>query len=308
MADLKREIQNLIAAADLEGALSYAKQVALDGVTDLDTPVVLLQSEFEHARRQNLKGLLSLKDLFDKHQEITAKLLNLLDVVQWPSAHLTAPANREVILFLSANPFQSLVLKLEREMNLISDGLVYFGQRQKFDFRGRMHVSPADLQRMLLEAGGKPRFVHFAGNAAVNHQVYGSGLIFEDENGQPATISGNTLAAVFKQFKSVECVVLNTCDSGPAALELGQTVPYVIGMNAAIYDEAAIQFAVAFYEAIASGNTITFAFEFACTRLMLSPWPDQAGIPVLIHNGQPSGTVYQTNPGFGWDSPGRPMR
>ncbi len=204
----------------------------------------------------------------------------------------TLPAAKTVVLFLGANPFKNLALDLEREVTGISEGLRYFGKRQEFDFRAKIHVSPADLQRMLLDADFAPRFVHFAGNAVEQHPDYGSGIIFEDAAGQPQPVSGDILARIFRQFPGVECVFLNTCDSGPSALAIGQQVPYAIGMNARVYDESAIIFAIAFYEAIADGKDVPFAFEFARTRLLMERYPDQASIPILIVNGKCDDPVY----------------
>lgn len=295
MPDFKIAVRTLVGEAKLEEALALAKQQALQGVTVLDTPVTLLQSEWEYLKQKINRGLLTLDEESARRQQIVFRLLELLDDLPASASPVSLAANlpaKEVILFMGANPFQHLALQLDREVQEISRGLERFGKRQAFDFRAKVHVTPVDLQRMLLEAEVAPRFVHFAGNAVVDHPEYGSGIIFEDEQGQPRTISGAVLASVFKQFPSIECVVLNTCDSGPSALDIGSQVPFVVGMNARIYDESAIVFAVAFYEAIADGNSIPFAFEFAKSRLLLEQYPEQATIPVLIVNGKCDQPVY----------------
>jgi hypothetical protein len=298
MSNLKHDIQQLVAQARLEDALDRAKQAATGAMIALDTPVVLMQGELEYVKRSHINNLVDSSELMRQRQKIAARLLSLIDdtvaVTPAPAAVAAAPA-QDVILFLGANPFQHLALELEREIAEISAGLERFGQRQGFDFRAKMHVNPADLQRMLLEPGLAPRFVHFAGNAVVEHPDYGTGVLFEDERGKPRTVGGDMLAAVLQQFPGIECVVLNTCDSGPTALAVGQKVPYAIGMNAAIYDTSAIEFGVAFYEAIAGGKDVPFAFRYARMRLELSAWPDQAKIPVLISNGVADGPVYVPN-------------
>lgn len=297
MPALKDQIAAFVAKAQLEEALEYAKQQALSGWTALDTPATLLLAEFRFLEQTALRGELSFADLSAKRQNLASRLLDIAEEVEQQAPATPTPASpqkQDVILFLGANPFCNLALELDREVQEISAGLTRFGKRDAFDFRAKIHVTATDLQRMLLEVAAlKPRFVHFAGNAVVNHTQYGTGVIFEDEKGQPRTIGGDVLGRMFKQFPSVECVFLNTCDSGPAALEVGQTVPFVIGMNDRVYDESAIVFAVAFYEAIASGQTITTAFDFAKTRLMLEAFPEQADIPVLISNGQSPDPVYR---------------
>ena len=55
------------------------------------------------------------------------------------------------------------------------------------------------------------------------------------------------LGSLFKLFKDrVECVVLNACYSEVQAKAIAKQIPYVIGMNKAIGDKAAIVFSDAF--------------------------------------------------------------
>lgn len=293
MPTLKSQIGDLIAQARLDDALDLAKRQALAGWTELDTPATLLSAELNYLKQRVLHGAVSPADESAKRQDLSFRLISIVEGVE-----KTAPANllaapKEVILFLGANPFQNLALELEREVELVSAGLSRFGKRDAFDFRAKMHVTPADLQRMLLEAKAfAPRFVHFAGNAVAEHPDYGTGVIFEDENGQIRIVSGEVLAGIFRQFPSVECVFLNTCDSGPSALAIGQAVKYAIGMNARVYDDVAIEFAVAFYEAVAGGNDVPFAFDFARMRVQLGNAPQQASLPVLVENGACKDSVY----------------
>ncbi len=59
----------------------------------------------------------------------------------------------------------------------------------------------------------------------------------------------------------VECVVLNACFSEIQANAIAAHIGYVIGMSEGITDEAAIQFATAFYDALGADKTVEFAFE-----------------------------------------------
>jgi len=297
MADFKLEIKSLLSQGDLEEALLLAKQQALAGCTDLDTPVTMLSMKWESAKKNVQIGRLSMKDESTERQNITYSLLELVKdinpvIVPATASPTIAQPDKSVILFVGANPFKNIVLELEREIEEVSTGLSQFGKRDAFDFRAKMHVTPADMQRMLLESEYAPRFIHFAGSAVVQHPTYGDGVIFEDEDGQPRTIKGDVLAMIFSQFPSVECVFLNTCDSGPSALAVGQKIPFVIGMNSRVYNESAIVFAVAFYEAIAGGRDVPFAFQFAKMRLLTGRYPEQASVPILVVNGQCSDPVY----------------
>ena len=294
MSDFKVHIHDLVGQGWLEEAIQYAKRAALAGWPDLDTPATLLSAEYEYLQRSVINGVITSGEESAKRQSIAFRLLSIVnDLVAVTELPATAMA-RQVLLFLGANPFQQLPLELEREVQEVSSGLERFGKRQAFDFRAKIHVTPTDLQRMLLDSDYVPRWVHFAGNAVVDHPDWGTGVVFEDEKGQPIVVRGEVLALIFRQFPGVECVFLNTCDSGPSALAIGQHVRYVIGMNARIFDVSAIVFAVAFYEAIAGGHDVPFAFEFARTRLMMSSYPQQATIPILIVDGKCSDPVYVT--------------
>ena len=63
--------------------------------------------------------------------------------------------------------------------------------------------------------------------------------------------SADTLAGFFELFADkLECVVLNACYSEIQAEVIAKHIPYVIGMKKAIGDTAAIEFSVAFYDAL----------------------------------------------------------
>ena len=297
MPTLKSQISDLVTQTKVDEALDVAKQCALVGCIEFDTPITLITAEWNHLKKTVLRGTLTFAEESTKRQDLIYRLISVAEemekvIAKTPQTSVPA-APKNVILFLGANPFENLALALDRELEVISHGLTQFGKRDAFDFRAKLHVTPTDLQRMLLEAQGfQPRFVHFAGNSVVDHPDYGTGVVFEDDNGQPRIVSGDVLAAIFRQFKSVECVFLNTCDSGPSALAIGKEVKYAIGMNDRVYDDVAIEFAVAFYEAIAGGNDVPFAFDFAKMRVRLGNAPHQASLPVLVVNGQCNDPVY----------------
>ena len=64
------------------------------------------------------------------------------------------------------------------------------------------------------------------------------------------------LSANSKLFKNkVECVLLNACYSQVQAQAIHQNIDYVIGMNRAVGDRAAIKLTVRFYDAISVGRS-----------------------------------------------------
>jgi hypothetical protein len=97
------------------------------------------------------------------------------------------------------------------------------------------------------------------------------------------------LANFLTNFPSVQCVVLNACYSEDLGAALNTTVPFVVGMETAVEDEAAIMFAVAFYDVLGSGGNYERAFRIAANALELEDKLAAAN-PVLVKS-PTAGTV-----------------
>ncbi|MDF5722792.1 MAG: AAA-like domain-containing protein [Rhizonema sp. PD37] len=177
------------------------------------------------------------------------------------------------ILLLSANPINTSKLRLDEEVREIQAGLERAKQRYEFEIISKLAVRVDDLRRALLDY--EPEIVHFSG-----HGVGSEGLALENSSGLMQLVSAEALARLFKLFPQIECVVLNACYSQVQAEAIHQHIDYVIGMNKAIGDQAAIKFAVGFYDALGAGRTIEDGFEFGCTSIDLESIPESA-TPVL---------------------------
>ncbi|MGD1701679.1 CHAT domain-containing protein [Dapis sp. BLCC M229] len=172
---------------------------------------------------------------------------------------------KKILIFLS-NPTDSSQLHLGKEHNEIDDALKQSKKRDEFQVVSKLAVRVKDLRRTLLELEDNERaIVHFSGHGAGS-----DGLILEDDSGKTKLVSSDALAILFKQFQQqVECVILNACYSEQQAEVIHQHIDCVIGMNKAIGDVAAINFATAFYEALGAGKNYEKCFEFARTSLNL---------------------------------------
>ncbi len=178
------------------------------------------------------------------------------------------------ILILASNPTNETRLQLDKEIRQIDEGLRRSRNRDRFRLEQRWAVRPEDLRRSLLDV--EPQIVHFCG-----HGVGEEGLIFEDQAGQSRLISTEALADFFKLFAGkVECVVLNACYSEVQADAIACHINYVIGMNQAIGDGAAIQFTTGFYDALGAGRSIEEAYRFGCSAIQLEGIPEHL-TPVL---------------------------
>ncbi len=181
------------------------------------------------------------------------------------------------ILMLAAGPGDMARLRLGKEAREISEGLRSSQQREKLTFKQQWAVRPADMHSAMLDV--RPDIVHFSG-----HGEGEAGIVFENDKGEAALVSTDTLAGFFELFaEHVHCVVLNACYSDVQADAIARHIDYVIGMNQAIEDAAAVLFARNFYETLGAGKAIEFAFKMACNSIRMSSLPGHL-TPVLKKN------------------------
>ena len=85
------------------------------------------------------------------------------------------------------------------------------------------------------------------------------------------------LANLFKRFadRGLECVVLNSCYSEVQANAIAENIDFVVGMNSAIGDGAAIKFAVGFYDELGAGWSYEDAYNGGCDAIALQGIPEE---------------------------------
>lgn len=148
-----------------------------------------------------------------------------------------------------------------------------------------------DLRRALLDH--EPEIVHFCG-----HGSNSEGLAFEDDTGEAQNIPGEALAGLFKLCANhVRCVLLNACYSETQADAVAEHIEYVVGMKREIGDEAAIKFAIGFYDALGAGRSFEDAFEFGKNAIDLKKIPEYT-MPILkkaVRNTQAEGHYVESS-------------
>ena len=180
------------------------------------------------------------------------------------------------ILFLAADPADTSRLRLGEEFREIHEKLKLARLSDRFKLElPQLSIRPADISQALLDT--EPQIVHFSG-----HGESTGALCFENELGQTHLVPPDALAALFEQFaKQVNCVLLNACYSETQANAIGEHIKYVIGMNQAISDKAAIAFVIGFYQALGAGRTIEDAYKLGCVQIGLQGIREHL-TPVLI--------------------------
>lgn len=218
-----------------------------------------------------------------------AELLAALPLVQqFLTEQAASSAAKQTILILAANPRNTSQLRLDQEVREIAEGLRRSSQRDQFALESRWAVRSRDVLRAMLDTN--PRIVHFCGHSQgrteqsereesrkltpVGVEVASTiqeGLVLEDELGNAKLVEGTALANLFELFADqLECVILNSCYSIAQAEAIARFVPAVIGMNQAIGDRAAIEFAVGFYDALGAGRSVEFAYKLGCRAIQLA--------------------------------------
>ena len=183
----------------------------------------------------------------------------------------------KTILLLSANPQDTIKLRLDEEIREIELGLQRRSrQREIFEFKSGQAVRDFEIHRYILDY--EPQIIHFSG-----HGTGESGLLFEDKNGQQKPIDAEALAGLFELFaEQVECVVLNACYSEIQAKAIAKHINYVIGMSQEIRDVAGIDFARGFYDALCAGKDIEFAYRLGCNAVQRAGFQGEHFVPKLL--------------------------
>lgn len=200
--------------------------------------------------------------------EMVEKCQRLRPHVSWASilsnkSSVPASAAAKKILFLAANPLDTVRLRLDREVRKIEKVLRQARFRERFELVQHWAVRVSDLQTCLLLHN--PHIVHFSG-----HGSQSSEIILEDDAGNKRPIPVQALSRLFFLFRNqVQCVVLNACYSENQAQAIAKHIDCVIGMSKAIGDVAAVSFAAAFYQALAFGEDVKTAFDLGCVQIDL---------------------------------------
>ena len=158
------------------------------------------------------------------------------------------------ILFLAASPKDMPPLRSDEEMREIREMLQLGRYRDRFRLESAQAVRLKDVGQALFDH--HPRVVHFSGHGRTDGSLY-----LEDGSGcsKPASAAG--LAELFKVHKdSIECVIVNACDTLLLAQAISQHIEYVIATQSEIGDTVAINFSTGFYQGLAAGEPVTTAF------------------------------------------------
>ncbi len=183
------------------------------------------------------------------------------------------------ILFLSANPWTTSRIRVDKEIRAIYEALQEGSSRDNFELFQHPALRIRDLQRLLMTH--EPHIVHFSGHASLAKKI-----ILEGGGGKGKQVDPEGLVAVFRLYKAhVRMVLLNACFTKSQARAMVEDIDYSVGISKAIGDRAGVAFAAAFYRALGFGKPVQDAFESAKADLQMSKTPRSTGIELFIRKG-----------------------
>lgn len=161
---------------------------------------------------------------------------------------------KTTLLFFSANPKGSTGLNLIKEFKEIRASIQRGESSKNINIIHEVSTTFEDMRRIIFDT--KPNVVHFSGHGSQE------GIFLEDSEGISYPVSGEILKETFSLFGHINCVILNSCFSESQARAISTVVPYTIGISGQIKDDLAIDFSVAFYDALSAKRNVKDAFSF----------------------------------------------
>lgn len=302
---IKSKVQSLVAENKVKDALDVFLSWAIENNDgQLQNSLIMVQAKLARLKQQENLGIIQFSDSLREQAIITNSILEFLSQIKETGSDKLgsfpeSSDSRKVILFLASNPSETSKLQLEKEFSRIFNGI----QEGTKDLKlvAEWAVTPGGLQQAILKH--RPNILHFSGHGTADEKGNGSdrdiffekgkrgGIILQDSNGKPKLVNTTALADLFETmltFKGIkiEVVILNACHQENQAKEIAKHVPYVIGTNDAIDDNAAIEFSTGFYRGIsAKDSEVNSAFRLARNSIMLEGLEDSK-VPVMYVNGE----------------------
>ena len=178
------------------------------------------------------------------------------------------------VLVVFANPKGTDALRLGAEDKTIRECIALSRNRDNLLVSYKHAATIHDFRRALLE---QPyQLVHLSGHGT------SKGLAFENELGEKQIIPQEALAELIRAYSPpIDCVLLNACYTHEQGNMISLGIPFTIAMDGPISDPAAIEFVRGFYDAIAAGRSIEFAYQEGC-RTIKSAGLEEGSIPVIL--------------------------
>lgn len=199
-----------------------------------------------------------------------------------------------------ASPRDYELLDTERERYNLTQALAPLMSTGQITLDWLPHLTLETLRQQLLIK--EYHIFHFVGHGGFDSEHQDGLLVLEDEQGHSNPVSGERLAVVLGNHRSLRMAVLNACEGARTspqdpfagtATTLVRTgdLPAVLAMQFAISDEAAINFAGGFYGALAAGRPIDAAVAQGRQAIFTGDNDTEWATPVLYLRA-PDGKIF----------------
>lgn len=214
-----------------------------------------------------------------------------------PPLAVTPPLS---ILAGIASPRDYEPLDTERERDNLTQALAPLMSAGQITLDWLSHLTLETLRQQLLAK--EYHIFHFIGHGGFDSKHHDGLLVLEDEQGHSNQVSGERLAVVLGNHRSLRMAVLNACEGARTspqdpfagtATTLVRTgdLPAVLAMQFAISDDAAINFASGFYGALAAGRPIDAAVAQGRQAIFTGDNDTEWATPVLYLRA-PDGKIF----------------
>ena len=171
------------------------------------------------------------------------------------------------ILGLIADPTDMERLDVTKEKERVALALARLRTGGQVELTWLSGSTARDLQRAL--RGGPWHIVHFVGHGGFDRPSDEGLVVLTDNAGRAQPLFATPLARLLGDHRALRLVVLNACEgargserdifASAAAILVRRGIPAVLAMQHEITDHAAVEFARAFYEAVADGYPVDAA-------------------------------------------------
>ncbi|MBM3135344.1 MAG: CHAT domain-containing protein, partial [Chloroflexi bacterium] len=205
------------------------------------------------------------------------------------------------ILGMIASPCDLAPLDLAHEKQRVEKAIHDLQGRGLVDLTWLEGQTWRDLQRVM--RGGPWHVFHFIGHGGFDRSAEEGFIALADEEDKMQRLPATQLARLLADQDSLRLALLNSCEgargsqrdifSSTAAILVRRSIPAVLAMQYEITDQAAIEFARTFYEALADGLPVDAAVTEGRKAISLAVTSTiEWGTPVLYMR-SPDGVLFQ---------------
>ncbi len=238
-----------------------------------------LKAEQARLQRKTLQGAQAQSRQLGSLQVGLAQQVARAEELERELAKLQELPEQIQILFFGADPGRKSqkALDLQNEIRQVNAYIRASKHRDALKVDSHWAVQAEDILQALDER--EPAVIHFSG-----HGTPGGHLVVETPTGEPHVVPlQGMLRAVIGSKRYLKVAVFNCCHSHELAEQCSKHILAAIGMDGAIADVAAKDFAARFYASIGFGQDVLQAFDRAVTQLEMK-YPGEAHIPKLYVN------------------------